>query len=161
KLSKANLTVERAGGANRFATAAAIANLIAPNGSDEVVIANGMDFPDALSVASHAAQAGTPILLTTTDEIPAETQGALDRLGAKNTIAVGGKTVISEAVEAELPNATRLGGDDRYITNTLIAEHYNVDTDHLYVATGTGYADALTGAALAAKADSAVLLVHA
>ncbi|WP_246880481.1 S8 family serine peptidase [Sporosarcina sp. 6E9] len=161
KLSKANLTVERASGANRFATAAAIANLIAPNGSDEVVIANGMDFPDALSVASHAAQAGTPILLTTTDEIPAETQGALDRLGAKNTIAVGGKTVISEAVEAELPNATRLGGDDRYITNTLIAEHYNVDTDHLYVATGTGYADALTGAALAAKADSAVLLVHA
>ncbi len=161
KLTKANLTVERAGGANRFATAAAIANLIAPNGSDEVVIANGMDFPDALSVASHAAQAGTPILLTTTDEIPAETQGALDRLGAKNTIAVGGKTVISEAVEAELPNATRLGGKDRYITNTLIAEHYNVDNDHLYVATGTGYADALTGAALAAKADSAVLLVHA
>ncbi|MBO1911519.1 cell wall-binding repeat-containing protein, partial [Microvirga sp. 3-52] len=40
KLSKANLTVERASGANRFATAAAIANLIAPNGSDEVVIAN-------------------------------------------------------------------------------------------------------------------------
>ena len=80
KLSKANLTVERASGANRFATAAAIANLIAPNGADEVVIANGMDFPDALSVASHAAQAGTPILLTTTDKIPAETQDALDAL---------------------------------------------------------------------------------
>ncbi|MBO1911375.1 cell wall-binding repeat-containing protein, partial [Microvirga sp. 3-52] len=62
ELVNANIHVTRAGGDDRFATAAAIAELIAPDGADEVVIANGMDFPDALSVASHAAQAGTPIL---------------------------------------------------------------------------------------------------
>ncbi|MBO1911002.1 cell wall-binding repeat-containing protein, partial [Microvirga sp. 3-52] len=40
-------------------------------------------------------------------------------------------------------------------------EYYNVDNKHLYVATGTAYADALTGAVLAANTNSAVLLVHA
>ena len=139
-------------GDNRFATAAAIATLIAPNGADEVVIANGMNFPDALSVASHAAKAGTPILLTTTDKIPAETQGALDTLGTQQeTIVVGGKTVVSKAVEKKLPSATRLGGKDRYETNTLIATHYKLNNDHLYVATGTDYADALTGAVISGQ----------
>jgi len=39
-------------------------------------------------------------------------------------------------------------------------KHFNVTSKHLYVATGQNYADALTGAVLAAKNDSAVLLVH-
>ena len=57
-------------------------------------------------------------------------------------------------------SANRLGGIDRYETNTLIAAHYGVDNDHLYVATGKDYADALTGAVLAANTNSGVLLVH-
>ena len=161
ELVNANISVTRAGGDDRFATAAAIAELIAPNGADEVVIANGLNFPDALSVASHAAQAGTPILLTLKDSVPAETQEALESLGTTKTVVVGGTSVVSDAVENELPSANRLGGIDRYETNTLIAEHYNVDSNHLYVATGKDYADALTGAVLAAKTNSGVLLVHA
>ena len=39
--------------------------------------------------------------------------------------------------------------------------HFDVTSKHLYIATGQNYADALTGAVLAAKNDSAVLLVHA
>ncbi len=161
ELVNAKLSVTRAGGNDRFATAAAIAELIAPEGADEVVVANGLDFPDALSVASHAAQAGTPILLTLKDSVPAETQEVLESLGATKTIVVGGHAVISEAVESLLPSANRLGGIDRYETNTIIAEHYNVDNNHLYVATGKDYADALTGSVLAAKTNSGVLLVHA
>ncbi len=161
ELVNANIHVTRAGGDDRFATAAAIAELIAPDGADEVVIANGMDFPDALSVASHAAQAGTPILLTLKGSVPAETQEALESLGTTKTVVVGGTSVVSDAVASELPSANRLGGIDRYETNTLIAEYYNVDNDHLYVATGKDYADALTGAVLAANTNSGVLLVHA
>ena len=161
ELANANIEVTRAGGDTRFATAAAIAELISPDGAAEVVIANGLNFPDALSVASHAAQAGTPILLTQKDSIPAETAAALENLGTTNTVVVGGTAVVSEAVASELPNSNRLGGLDRYETNTLIAAHYGVDNNHLYVATGTDYADALTGAALAADTNSAVFLVHA
>ena len=161
ELVNANIHVTRAGGDDRFATAAAIAALIAPDGADEVVIANGLNFPDALSVASHAAQAGTPILLTLKDSVPAETADALESLGTTSTVVVGGTAVVSDAVAGELPSANRLGGLDRYETNTLIANHYGVDNDHLYVATGRDYADALTGAVLAANTNSAVLLVHA
>ncbi|WP_210470074.1 S8 family serine peptidase [Sporosarcina sp. 6E9] len=161
ELEKADITVTRASGVDRFATAAAIADLVAPNGSDEVVIANGLDFPDALSVASHAAKVGTPILLTQKNSVPVETAIAIGKLGVKETVVVGGKAVVSDTVTKKLPNVNRLGGYDRYETNTLIAEYYNVDNKHLYVATGTAYADALTGAVLAANTDSAVLLVHA
>ncbi|MBO1914086.1 cell wall-binding repeat-containing protein, partial [Microvirga sp. 3-52] len=72
----------------------------------------------------------------------------------------GGKTVVSEKVVNQLPNPTTLAGDDRYKTNSAIAEHFGVTSKHLYIATGQNYADALTGAVLAAKNDSAVLLVH-
>ncbi len=161
ELVNADITVTRASGKDRFATAAAIADLVAPNGSDEVAIANGMDFPDALSVASHAAEAGTPILLTLKDTLPAATTEALEKLGATNTVVVGGTAVVSATVANALPSMNRLGGLDRYETNTLIAKHYGVDNDHLYVATGKDYADALTGAVLAANTNSAVLLVHA
>ncbi|MBO1911277.1 cell wall-binding repeat-containing protein, partial [Microvirga sp. 3-52] len=119
ELVNADITVTRASGKDRFATAAAIADLVAPNGSDEVAIANGMDFPDALSVASHAAEAGTPILLTLKDTLPAATTEALEKLGATNTVVVGGTAVVSATVANALPSMNRLGGLDRYETNTL------------------------------------------
>ncbi|MBO1913833.1 cell wall-binding repeat-containing protein, partial [Microvirga sp. 3-52] len=62
QLKAAGLTVERISGSDRFETAAKIASEM--ESSDKVVIANGMDFPDALSVAAHAAKSGMPILLT-------------------------------------------------------------------------------------------------
>src|SRR5699024_9999468 len=62
-LIKDGLNVRRINGDDRFETAALIADEVAPDGSAEVAVANGMDFPDALSVASSAALNGTPILL--------------------------------------------------------------------------------------------------
>lgn len=160
EFQKAGLKVERIAGSNRFDTAAKIASEVAPNGTAEVVVANGMDFPDALSVASHAAKDGLPILLTETNKLSLETKAAITSLKAKQTIVVGGTTVISAKVAKELPKTTRLAGADRYDTNIAIAQHFDVNSKHLYVATGKNYADALTGAVLAAKNDSAVLLVH-
>ncbi|MBO1909966.1 cell wall-binding repeat-containing protein, partial [Microvirga sp. 3-52] len=159
ELKAAGLTVERISGSDRFETAAKIASEM--ESSDKVIIANGMDFPDALSVAAHAAKSGMPILLTQADKLPVKTVEALERLGATKTIVVGGKTVVSEKVVKQLPKPTTLSGADRYETNIAVAEHFGVTSKHMYVATGQNYADALTGAVLAAKNDSAVLLVHA
>ena len=53
-----------------------------------------------------------------------------------------------------------MSGHDRYDTNIDVLNHYGVSSKHLYVATGTEFADALTGAVLAAKQDSGILLVH-
>ena len=68
---------------------------------------------------------------------------------------------MTEKVVKQLPKPTTLAGFDRYETNIAIANHFGVTSKHLYIATGQNYADALTGAVLAAKNDSAVLLVHA
>ncbi len=160
ELEKAGLKVERISGVNRFDTAAKIALEVAPKGVAKVVIANGMDFPDALSVAAHAAKEGLPILLTEKNKLSLETKVAIESLKATQTILVGGTTVVSANVEKQLPNTTRLAGKDRYETNVKVAEHFGVQSKHAYVATGKSYADALTGAVLAAKNDGTVLLVH-
>lgn len=64
ELKKSGLDVSRISGSSRYETAALIASKVAPIGTSKVVVANGMDFPVALSVASHAAKEGLPILLT-------------------------------------------------------------------------------------------------
>ncbi|MCG5102647.1 cell wall-binding repeat-containing protein [Oceanobacillus alkalisoli] len=159
-LAEEGLEVERLNGDSRFETAALIADLVAPEGTKEAVVANGMDFPDALSVASYAAKEGLPILLTLDDRVAQATGEAVESLGVEETIVVGGEAAISEAVEKALPDATRLSGKDRYETNIAIAGHFGVDSNHVYVATGNNFADALTGGVLAAKENSAILLVH-
>lgn len=160
KLVNDGLKVRRIAGSSRFDTAALIASEMAPKGTDKVIVANGMDFPDALSVASQAAKEGLPILLTMDDRLPAATTAKVKQLAVKETIVVGGKSVVSEKTKAQLPKPVRLSGSDRYKTNIAIAEHFGVESKHLYVATGQNYADALTGAVLAAKDDSTILLVH-
>lgn len=159
-LEEHDLTVTRIAGSNRYETAAEIARYLAPEGTEKVVVANGLNFPDALSIASYAAREGLPILLTRDNELPEATSLALQELGAENTIVVGGKSVVSDEVLAELPGADRLSGSTRYETNIAIMNEFNLDTGHMYVASGLDFADVLTGAVLAAKRNSAVLLVR-
>ena len=153
--------INRIAGTNRFDTAALIAKEFAPEGAETAVIAYGYNFPDALAVASFAAKQGFPILLTSRDELPASTGQALDVLGVKNTIIVGGTSVISNNVANQLPAPTRVAGANRYETAIEIARHFNASADHFYVATGLGFADAIAGGVLAAKEDSGILLVGA
>jgi putative cell wall-binding protein len=77
-----------------------------------------------------------------------------------NSIESGGPNDVPENIKGQLPNPTRWGGNDRYQTNIIINENSNLNTSTMYVATGQNYADALTGAVLAAKRNSSILLVH-
>ena len=160
ELTAQDLQVSRIAGETRFETAALIAAEIAPNGIDQAVVVNGMDFPDALSVASYAANAGMPILLTKSDNLPEATVGTLRDLHVKKTLVVGGKSVVNADVLAALPNAERVSGQDRYETNIELANYFDISGTDVYVATGQHYADALTGAVLAAKNNRALVLVH-
>nr|WP_286181254.1 cell wall-binding repeat-containing protein [Bacillus sp. ISL-37] len=158
-LTEKGYSVERLSGKNRYATAAAVASAVAPGTVNEVVVANGANFPDALSVASYAAAKGMPILLTGADELNEDTKKAIRNLGVKKTIVVGGKAVVSDSVAITLPNPYRVSGKNRYETAVAAAEHFAPGSDHYYVATGTNYADALAGAALAAQEGTGILLV--
>ncbi|MUV37304.1 Bacillopeptidase [Lentibacillus sp. JNUCC-1] len=160
ELEDNGLDVERIAGKDRFKTAEKIARRMAPDGAKKVAIVNGMDYPDALTVASHAAESGMPILLAKSEWMAESTVDTITDLDATKSIVVGGTQVIEDELLNELPAPLRLAGQNRYETNIAVNEHFGVDNAHMYVATGREYADALTGAVLAAKDNSTVLLVH-
>jgi len=157
------LTPQRVHGANRYATAAAIAADLAGAGTDTVVVATGERFPDGLAGAPVAAEDGGPLLLTRTERVPDETASELARLEPAEVVVLGGTSVVSEATADALRDhaggaeLTRLGGADRYATAALAMTRLP-DPQAAFVATGGNFADALAGAAVAGAEGSPILL---
>lgn len=154
------LAVVRISGANRYSTAAEIARYLGQqSASDTAVVVYGNNFPDALAAAPFAAAKGMPILLSQVNVLPQETQAALQELGISKTIVAGGSGVISDAVFQQLPQPSRIEGRNRYFTAVALADYFAPEGNRLYLATGRDFADAISGAVLAAKDNSALLLV--
>ena len=89
--------VTRIGGTDRYDTAAKVsaATLTSAN---EVFLANGLQYPDALSGSAVApAFGGRPVLLTKKDCVPAATRAEIARLGATKITALGGAAMVSDA----------------------------------------------------------------
>ncbi|MCA0151575.1 cell wall-binding repeat-containing protein [Rossellomorea vietnamensis] len=154
QLRDLGLKITRIGGDDRFQTAAKIADYLP---SDQAIVANGRNFPDALAVAPYAAKNGIPIVLTESTDLPESTKEITDE--KEDTIIVGGEGVISSTVASDLPSSTRFGGADRYETAKNIIEGLPLGKETAYVATGGNFADALSGSVLAAKDNAPILLV--
>lgn len=142
--------VERIGGQDRFETAALIADRV--GSAPQAVIANGGNFPDALVAGPLATAAGLPILLTNVDgAIDPSTIERLDSLGVEEVLIAGGEVAIAADVEAQLAErglrTRRVAGDTRVTTAIafarLAAEEYDFGTDHVNLATGGDFPDAL------------------
>ncbi|TYS78530.1 hypothetical protein FZC80_12365 [Rossellomorea aquimaris] len=158
ELKNLGVTFRRISGPDRFATAARISDELP---SSQVMVVNGRNFPDALSVSSYAAISQTPILLTEKDSVPAATLDAMDDFGA--ALAIGGKGVISDNVLEQLPYATRFGGTDRFDTNYMSVrslQTFEGWSGKAVVATGRNFADALSGSVYAAKNNAPIILVE-
>ncbi|MBN8210302.1 cell wall-binding repeat-containing protein [Bacillus sp. NTK071] len=155
QLDRMGLVVQRIDGKDRFETAAKIADKLGTY--KQAIIAYGLNFPDALSIAPYAAQHGYPILLTKSDELPATTREALT--GISKTIVVGGSNVVSNNIFKKLPNPTRYEGANRYGTAAAIVKGLYKNYDTVYVASGANYPDALTGSVAAAQNSSPMYLV--
>ncbi len=157
ELIENGLSVERIGGKNRFETAALIAQKLGDY--DQAVIADGGNFPDALSIAPYAAFKGIPILLSEKNRIPIETKAALQSV--EKTIIVGGINAISQKIEEKLAytNPIRFSGKDRYDTSVNISNALGYSGKSVIFATGQNFADALTGSILAAKYGDPIILV--
>ena len=94
--------VERLAGPDRFSTAAVISASRFSPGIEVAYVAVGSNFPDALAGGPVAGLNSGPILLVTTDTIPAATASELTRLKPKKIIIFGGTSVVSIAVETQL-----------------------------------------------------------
>jgi putative cell wall-binding protein len=155
-------SIVRLGGADRFATSAAIVQANYKPGVPVVYIATGLNFPDALAGGAAAAKAGGPLLLVQPDSIPAETSTELTRLTPASIVVLGGTAAVSDAVQATLKTytsgpVTRVSGADRYTTAANLTASFPTGSP-VFVATGTTFPDALAGTAAAANQHAAILL---
>jgi putative cell wall-binding protein len=134
---------------------AASRRLFAPQSVSAVVLARVDDFADALAGAPLAAERNAPLLLTSSDALDDETLDEITRVLAPGELVyvLGGEAAIGAAVVERLESwgflVQRYAGADRYATAVAINADEFTSASTVYLATGTGFADALAGAALA------------
>ncbi|MFG6495375.1 cell wall-binding repeat-containing protein [Fictibacillus sp. UD] len=159
RLSQLNLQVERIDGKDRFEVAYNVSKKLAAKG--KVIISNGTNFADALSISPYASKNEFPILLSTKDKLPPSTLQAIKEKNPQQTIIVGGTGSVSGTIENAVKNPLRVGGKDRFEVAVNVAKTFNLPTARVAISNGTTFADALTGSVLAAKLDMPLLLTQA
>lgn len=160
KACAASATVKRIYGADRYST-----NMnIVSNGwasADNVVIASGENYPDALCATPLAKAKSAPIIITDKNVLGKAQLDQLSKLKVKDAFIIGGTGVISKNVEIQLKaigiNYIRLAGSNRYETSAKIAEQLTADNG-VVVASGENFPDALSVAAIAATKGMPILL---
>lgn len=159
--------VERIGGADRFATAAAIADeTVAEAGvGTTAYLVNGRKWADALAAAPVAAWEWAPVLLTESDEIPQATLDWLEDNVITDIYIVGGEGVVSQGIQEQLEddgyNVIRLHGVNRYETAAAVAAHgvdVGMDPSIANLASGESFADAMAAAPLSWWTEAPLLL---
>lgn len=93
--------VVRIGGADRYGTAAEVAQAFWPH-ADGTWVATGRNFPDALAGSALAGGAGEPLLLVASGSVPAVSGQEIVRLRPTTLHVLGGTSVILPGVETLL-----------------------------------------------------------
>lgn len=127
--------VIRIAGKDRFETAEKIAEKVIELGgnANEYALANGLNFPDALSGGAYCGKFKLPLLLTDGKSVP-------EKFKDKPVTVFGGEGVVNpEGINLK----KRLAGKDRFETSYKIAEDGFPDGYGMALATGYNFPDAL------------------
>jgi putative cell wall-binding protein len=154
----------RLAGANRFETAAQVVRYAFPH-ADTAYVATGLNYPDALSASAAAGSIGAPVVLVkgTLPSLDATTKRLLGDLHVTSTVIAGSHAVVSSGIESSLRSLSqvkRFGGADRFETSQLINRYAFPTITRVYLATGSQFPDALSGAALAAQKHAPLYVVR-
>ena len=169
ELKAAGCTVTRVAGADAPATACSIAAKLGSDHASTCFVATSRTYQDALSASPIAYAKKMPIFLcnATTQKLDADTLSAIKKGGYSKVVLVGGTMAVPDSVKSQLKsagitNVERVYGQSAYETSTAIATYglgLGLSANNLGIATGTGYWDALTGAALCGKNGAVLVLV--
>lgn len=157
--------VTRIAGSDRYATSAQVSSRAFPAGASTVYVASGVNFPDALAAAALAGAADGPLLLVAPTSVPSVILAELRRLGPDRIVVAGGPGVISDRVLGTLrtvaPVVSRVFGENRFATSRALAldAYGRSGASAVYLATGSGFADALAAGPAAASVKAPVVLV--
>lgn len=155
--------VRRIGGADRYQTAALVANEVGVGPTTTPFLASGERLADALSIATPAAEDPSPILLTSLSGMPTCTADFLATHPYPRLYVAGGTLAVPETQTAGLAKVFRLAGRDRYETNTRVLDLFYIrygtsSTLRPYAANGQTFIDALTIAGKASREGRHVML---
>lgn len=168
------IDVLRIQGADRFDVGVNASRAVYPVGAvpaggvPVVYVANGYNFPDALTASPAAALSGGVVLLVEPEQIPAAVAAELTRLHPQRIVVAGGPASVSPAVFQQLKSyvsapskVVRAGGADRYDASRTVVRDAFMDTgaDVAIIATGAGFPDALSAGPAAASQGGPVILV--
>ncbi|WP_309065066.1 cell wall-binding repeat-containing protein [Microbacterium sp.] len=156
-------SVDRLYGRDRFETSVRVSEDAFPfTGVGVGLVANGLNFPDALAAAAAGGAFVGPVLLTHPAALPGVVRDELFALEPEYVVVPGGTGAVSDMVlDAVTPAAAvggfRIDGLNRYDTAAQISDLWE-SADTVFLASGTTYPDALAGAAAAGFNESPVLL---
>ena len=150
---QAGIPVQRLAGADRYGTAAAVADAFFDLSTTGAYYASGLSFADSLAGGAAAARRGWPLLLTKSPR-PTVTPKV-----AGEKIALGGRQVLSDAAVAEL-DARRVAGADRYETAVQVSLDAFPGATTAYLASGVKFPDALSATPAASLDGAPVLLTR-
>jgi putative cell wall-binding protein len=159
---------KRLTGATRQATARLIAEEYNSGTVNNVVLATGNNFPDALAGSPLAYKLDAPILLVgTTEKESQEADLYIQKYLADNgTIYIlGGEGAVSSSTVEKYTKqgfkVKRISGQGRYDTNQAINDELNSKKGTpVFIATGTGFADALSVSSIAAAKGYPIVLTE-
>ncbi|QQK08482.1 cell wall-binding repeat-containing protein [Miniphocaeibacter halophilus] len=156
-------TLKRIGGSDRYDTAILVGNQVRnlTDSKSEAILVDGTNFPDAIAMTSMAVEQDMPILLTKPSQLPENIEKAIKDWELTEVTIGGGSNSVSNKVEKEVKELTevnRVAGSDRYETSVLIAEQVYGKTQHIVIASGEVFSDAIVGAPYAAKNGYPILL---
>lgn len=133
--------------------------------SGPIVITNGYNPYDAVSISSIAAKKGMPIILVARNKVPDAVLNYLKQNNITQTYVLGKADGVTEddgvADNPDFPNPIRITGANQYERNINIIKMFSNDLNFskIYLASGKSFADALAGSALAAATSSPVVFV--
>ena len=133
--------------------------------SENVVLASGFNFADALSAGQLASALDAPLLLSSQDKLDSQTKSEIERLKAKKVFVVGGDNAISKTgidtnLQSSNINVTRLEGQDRYSTSQKVMEKTKeiINPEYLLIASGKNFPDALAATSFFVNHKSVMVL---
>lgn len=165
--AKDGFNVSRLYGADRYKTSISISNNFNSGTVQNVIIASGKDFPDALAGSVLSKKLNAPIVLSggTVNDSADSIQYIKDHLDKNGTIyLLGGTASISNEFVDYMKNQgynnfVRLGGKDRFDTNKYIVNSMNVEKGTpVVIANAYGFADALSVSSIAAQKGYPIIM---
>ncbi len=156
--------VTRISGKDRITTSVEISKS-AYTTSENVVLASGFNFADALSAGQLASALDAPLLLSSQNKLDSQTKNEIERLKAKKVYVVGGDNAISKngidtTLKSENIDVTRLEGQDRYSTSQKVMEKTKeiINPEYLLIASGKNFPDALAATSFFVNHKSVMVL---